>query len=45
MPQIMSSIAGNIFGMKAVENLRLEDIQFPRTWLGPSWGQRSGWTT
>nr|VDD89222.1 RuBisCO long chain, Form unknown [uncultured archaeon] len=30
MPQIMSSIAGNIFGMKAVENLRLEDIQFPK---------------
>jgi ribulose-bisphosphate carboxylase large chain len=30
MPQIMSSIAGNIFGMKAVENLRLEDIDFPK---------------
>jgi len=30
MPQIMSSIAGNIFGMKAVENLRLLDMQFPK---------------
>ena len=42
MPQIMSSIAGNIFGMKAVENLRLEDIQFPRdmarSFMGPEVG-------
>jgi len=30
MPQIMSSIAGNIFGMKVVENLRLLDIDFPK---------------
>jgi len=30
MPQIMSSIAGNIFGMKALENLRLLDIYFPK---------------
>ena len=28
-PNILSSIAGNIFGMKAVKNLRLEDIQIP----------------
>jgi ribulose-bisphosphate carboxylase large chain len=28
MPQIMSSVAGNIFGMKQVENLRLNDIHF-----------------
>lgn len=42
MPQIMSSIAGNIFGMKMVENLRLEDIQFPSSVLssfkGPVYG-------
>jgi ribulose-bisphosphate carboxylase large chain len=31
MPQILSSIAGNIFGMKAVQNLRLEDIRWPPT--------------
>jgi len=30
MPQILSSIAGNIFGMKAVNNLRLVDINFPK---------------
>jgi ribulose-bisphosphate carboxylase large chain len=28
MPQIMSSVAGNIFGMKQVKNLRLNDIRF-----------------
>jgi ribulose-bisphosphate carboxylase large chain len=27
-PNILSSIAGNIFGMKIVKNLRLEDIRF-----------------
>ena len=31
MPQILSSIAGNIFGMKAVQNLRLEDVRWPPT--------------
>lgn len=30
MPQIMSSIAGNIFGMKAVKGLRLEDVKWPQ---------------
>ncbi|MFC2162583.1 type III ribulose-bisphosphate carboxylase [Candidatus Altiarchaeota archaeon] len=29
MPQIASSIAGNIYGMKAIQNLRLIDIGFP----------------
>ena len=29
-PNILSSIAGNIFGMKAVKNLRLEDIKIPK---------------
>lgn len=29
MPQILSSVAGNIFGMKAVQNVRLEDIRWP----------------
>jgi ribulose-bisphosphate carboxylase large chain len=41
-PNILSSIAGNIFGMKAVRNLRLEDIQIPRNILysfsGPKYG-------
>ncbi len=42
MPQIWSSIAGNIFGMKAVKNLRLEDISFPKKmandFKGPKYG-------
>tara|TARA_Y100000034_G_scaffold117576_1_gene157202 strand:- start:7939 stop:9195 length:1257 start_codon:yes stop_codon:yes gene_type:complete len=41
-PNILSSIAGNIFGMKAVKNLRLEDIQLPQNILngfpGPKYG-------
>jgi ribulose-bisphosphate carboxylase large chain len=42
MPQILSGIAGNIFGMKAVKNLRLEDIQWPeklvKSFRGPQFG-------
>jgi ribulose-bisphosphate carboxylase large chain len=42
MAQILSSIAGNIFGMKAVQNVRLEDIRWPakllRTFQGPLLG-------
>lgn len=29
MPQILSSIAGNIFGLSEVTNLRLVDVEFP----------------
>lgn len=42
MPQILSSIAGNIFGMKIVKNLRLENIFFPKSiansFKGPMYG-------
>lgn len=42
MPQVLSSIAGNIFGMKAVRNLRLEDVQWPpklvKSFKGPQFG-------
>jgi ribulose-bisphosphate carboxylase large chain len=42
MPQIYSAIAGNIFGMNMVNNLRLEDIQFPKklvkSFKGPKFG-------
>ncbi|MAG26200.1 type III ribulose-bisphosphate carboxylase [Candidatus Pacearchaeota archaeon] len=42
MPQIYSALAGNIFGMKAVKNLRLLDINFPdkmiRSFKGPQFG-------
>lgn len=40
--QLLSGVAGNIFGMKALENLRLVDISFPKTYLkhfrGPQFG-------
>lgn len=42
MPQIYSAIAGNIFGMKSLKNLRLQDISFPKSiikkFLGPKFG-------
>ena len=42
VPQLMSSIAGNIFGMKALRNLRLEDFELPRVYVesfkGPQFG-------
>jgi ribulose-bisphosphate carboxylase large chain len=42
VPQILSSIAGNVFGMKDVDALRLEDVDFPRAVLrahhGPAFG-------
>ena len=42
MPEILSSIAGNIFGMNAIDNLRLEDISFPqsivKSFKGPGFG-------
>src|SRR3990167_1956289 len=41
-PQLLSSFAGNIFGMKAVKNLKLEDVHFPKIMLdsfrGPEYG-------
>ncbi len=40
--QLQSGIAGNIFGMKALRNLRLIDVSFPREYLdgfkGPQFG-------
>ncbi|MGM5487808.1 MAG: type III ribulose-bisphosphate carboxylase [Nanobdellota archaeon] len=42
MPQILSSIAGNIFGMKVLKNLKLLDIKFPprilKSFKGPAFG-------
>jgi ribulose-bisphosphate carboxylase large chain len=41
-PNILSSVAGNIFGMKIVKNLRLEDIKIPegilKSFSGPKYG-------
>ncbi|MCK4281386.1 MAG: type III ribulose-bisphosphate carboxylase [Candidatus Lokiarchaeota archaeon] len=42
IPQILSAIAGNIYGMKAIDNLRLIDIEFPKSivnvYKGPKFG-------
>lgn len=42
MPNILSSIAGNVFGLKALRNLRLLDIEIPKQLLssfkGPAFG-------
>nr|VDD89130.1 RuBisCO long chain, Form III-b [uncultured archaeon] len=42
MPGILSGIAGNIYGMKCVRRLRLQDIEFPKflikSFKGPAFG-------
>ena len=42
MSEILSSIAGNIFGMRVVKNLRLEDVEWPKkimnSFKGPKFG-------
>ncbi|TXT59762.1 MAG: Ribulose bisphosphate carboxylase [Promethearchaeota archaeon] len=42
LPQILSAIAGNIYGMKKLNNLRLLDVSFPQKILekykGPKYG-------
>jgi len=42
MPQLLSGIAGNIFGMKALNNLRLIDVSLPEEYIksfrGPNLG-------
>lgn len=42
MPNILSSVAGNVFGLKALRNLRLLDIVFPselvESFKGPRFG-------
>jgi ribulose-bisphosphate carboxylase large chain len=44
IPQLMSDVAGNIFGMKTIKNLKLENISFPRkmvrVYKGPQLGLR-----
>jgi ribulose-bisphosphate carboxylase large chain len=42
IPQILSSVAGNIFGMKAVRNLRLNDIALTRNIVKASRGPKFG---
>ena len=42
IPEILSSIAGNIFGMKAIKNLKFLDVDFPDSFIkahkGPQYG-------
>jgi ribulose-bisphosphate carboxylase large chain len=42
MPNILSSIAGNVFGLRALRNLKLNDINFPlqvvKSFKGPHFG-------
>jgi ribulose-bisphosphate carboxylase large chain len=42
MPNILSSVAGNVFGLRALRNLRLNDIVLPRelvqSFKGPKYG-------
>jgi len=42
MPNILSSVAGNVFGLRTLKNLRLNDINFPSTLVrrfkGPKFG-------
>ena len=44
LPQILSAVAGNIFGMKVLKHLRLLDISFPKSivekYRGPKYGIR-----
>jgi len=41
-PNVLASIAGNIFGMKAVKSLRLEDVSFPQKILSDFYGPKYG---
>lgn len=41
-PQLLSGIAGNIFGMKALKNLRLIDATLPRTYVKHFKGPKHG---
>ena len=42
MPNILSSVAGNVFGLEDIRNLRLEDITFPRELVGSFKGPMHG---
>ncbi len=42
LPQILSAIAGNIYGMKVLKSLRLLDITFPKDIINAYKGPKSG---
>jgi len=42
MANVMSSVAGNVFGLKGIGNLKLDDVHYPRglatSFMGPKFG-------
>ncbi len=42
MPNILSSVSGNVFGLRTLANLRLDDISFPESLVGSFKGPRYG---
>ena len=42
MPNILSSVAGNVFGLKALKNLRLNDVELPAELVKSFKGPKSG---
>ena len=42
MPNILSSVAGNVFGLEALRRLRLKDVRFPERLVGSFEGPRYG---
>ena len=42
VPQVLSAVAGNILSMKIVDNLRLQDIAFPKSMLNEFKGPKFG---
>lgn len=42
MPNILSSVSGNVFGLRTLKNLRLEDIHFPNELIEKLKGPRFG---
>nr|VDD88949.1 RuBisCO long chain, Form III-c [uncultured bacterium] len=42
IPQLLSSVAGNIFSMKVIKNLRLLDIEFPDKYINSFTGPKYG---
>lgn len=42
IPQLLSSLGGNIFSMKVIDNLRWEDIEFPKSYINSFQGPALG---
>jgi ribulose-bisphosphate carboxylase large chain len=42
IPQFLSGVAGNVFSMKIIKNLRLVDVEFPESYVDSFQGPRFG---